>query len=447
MANPATGSALLLALGQEPWFGIPGGGILGYRSRLPVKIELKGSESPSGTVNPSGFLQPGVPGPKGGTFEWPFALTAGGMLEYFEHLLGSVTKTVLETGVYQYAFTPTVSGVDTSFYCLYSTPPVEHWWFYGIKFGSLEGTIGDNQEIPLSLKGFVTHGTTLGAAVADAANTGAYNRGPFIRGVLADPDAGDVHILITRVAGGVRFKCEQTDGAPTFSGADVDVVLDPETGLGAWQNLQGADGFDLGIWDENKDPLELVLPGSPDDHALLAVGDQFTFPVTWSDPAIPYLLGNQKLTSAHWTLGLRGIGASDWIFKRFNSGKFGIERSVTPNRGSGSRYAFGVIREGELKPTIEADRQFVDLFIAGRAQRNAGFEGLLKFEGRQLGSGQHRESIQMEFPNLRIESADRTPSNANAVQEKIKLVGKTDDYGGAPVFVTVITARNWTPST
>src|SRR5215207_2301512 len=98
--NPATGSSLLLALGLEREYGVPGGGVLGYRARLPVKASLAGIEAASGAVNQSGFVERGIPGSKGGAIEWSLPLRAGEMLEYFEHIFGSVEKETLEEDVY-----------------------------------------------------------------------------------------------------------------------------------------------------------------------------------------------------------------------------------------------------------------------------------------------------------------------------------------------------------
>src|SRR4051812_9423747 len=99
MANPATGSALLLALGLEAEYGVPGSGLIGYRTRLPVKTGLAGTESPSGSVNQSGVLERGIPGTKGGGFEWPLPLKAGELLEFLEHVFGQAEKATLEAGV------------------------------------------------------------------------------------------------------------------------------------------------------------------------------------------------------------------------------------------------------------------------------------------------------------------------------------------------------------
>jgi hypothetical protein len=446
MSPTATGSALLLALGLEPEYGIPGSNLTAYRARLPVKAGLTGQEVPSGAVNPSGVLERGIPGTKGGALELALPLRAGELLEFFEHLFGAAEKTALEPGVFRYTFSPAVPGVDTSFHALYSTPPVERWQLYGIKLGALALDIGDNTEIPVSLKGLIGHGTRLGAAVPGAANTGTYALGPVLRGPLADRAAGDVHVRVTRVAGGLQFKTEQTLGAPTFPGTAVDVVLDPETGRATWQNLQGADGLDLGIWAENKDPLDIVWPGTAADHAELAPGDTFTFPVSWTDPDVPFLTGHQRFTSAHWVMKLRNAGAAAWATKPVNTGKVSIERAITADRGNNSRYAFAMVRDGLFIPRLELSRKLVDSFFSDKQERHDRLEAQLLFEGRQLGTGEFRESLTFTYASLRIDKAERTPASAKAIEENVELTGETDESGAPPLLLDVITPRDWTPS-
>jgi hypothetical protein len=64
----------------------------------------------------------------------------------------------------------------------------------------------------------------MGAPVPNVANTGIYALGPYLRGALRNPSAGPVHLQVTQVAGGLQFKTEQTNDAPTFAGAAVDVA-------------------------------------------------------------------------------------------------------------------------------------------------------------------------------------------------------------------------------
>ena len=86
----ATGSAVLWAVGRERCFGIPGGdGLTAYKAVLPLDSDLLDAETEGAAVNQSGFLERGVPGPKGGKSTWSTSLTTGTILDFLEHLLGA----------------------------------------------------------------------------------------------------------------------------------------------------------------------------------------------------------------------------------------------------------------------------------------------------------------------------------------------------------------------
>ena len=443
----ASGSAVLWAVGRERSFGIPGGGLTAYKAILPIDSDLLDAESESAAVNQSGFLERCVPGPKGGKSTWSTSLTTGSILEFLEHLLGQATKTPLAAGIFKYVFQPSRAGADTSFYALLSKNPVLRSWLYAIKFSKLSLAIGDNTEIPVKLEGLIGHGTRMGAPVPAAANAGAYQLGPHLRGTLRNPAAGPVHVQVARVAGGFQFKTEQTNDDPTFPGAVVDVALDA-AGEAIWQNLQGADGLDLGFWEENRDPLEIVWPGSAADHAALAVGDVFTFlpPGKWSDPVIPPLTGHQRFTSAHWTVALRTVGVATWNPMSCRKGTLELSWPISEERGNGSRYPYALLRDGLFSPSLKIERALVDPFFADRTESAARLEVQLAFTGRQL-TAAFRESIQFTFASARIDAAKRNAKDARTIPEEITLVGETTDTLTPPLTVEVITTRDWSPST
>ena len=443
----ATGSAVLWAVGRERSFGVPGGSLTTYKAVLPLDSDLLDAESEGAAVNQSGYLERGVPGPKGGKSTWSLSLTTGTILDFLEHLLGHVTKSVLTPGIYQYLFHPSRNGVDTSFFALLSKSPVLRTWLYGLKFGKLSLAIGDNTEIPVKLEGLIAHGTRMGPPIAAPANTGAYTLGPYLRGALRTPAAGPVHVQVTQVAGGLQFQVEQTTGAPTFPGPPMGVVLDPN-GEALWQNLQGADGLDLGFWDENRDPLEIIWPGAAADHATLAVGDLYTFHPSghWTDPELPILSGFQRFTSAHWTVALRTAGvATPWTTMRCRKGTLDLTWPLSEERGNGSRYPYALLRDGLFAPSLKIERALVDPFFADQAEAAARLEAQLAFTGRQL-DATHRESITFTFASARIDAAKRVAKDARAIAEEITLIGETDDAITLPLTVEVITTRDWSPS-
>ncbi len=446
----ATANAVVFGLGLEPQYGMPGSTLIGYDPVLPVGAFLTGATSPAIGVNRSGYPRKGVPGPKGGPLDFGHRLTVAHLLELLEHIVGHADRTILEPGVFRYVFEPPgpSAHVNSSLWGLVGREPVDRGWFYGARAGKLEMQIGDNTAIPARLTGFVGHGTRLGPVEPQAGNTGTYTRGPHLRGVLADPDAGDVWIEVTRdvAGGGVQFKAEQTSGAPTFAGPAVDVVLD-NNGRGSWQNLQGADGRDLGLWAENKDPLELVFPGDATERADLAVGDQFCFRVAWDPPALSTITALHSFTSAHWTLGVRKAGSAD-AYRQIpvNSGTIGYEHAVEEDRGCSSRYAYEVIRTGDPTPTMAFARSFADRFCMDLLERHEAIDIEAAFHGAQIGTGAYRESLTIRLPSAGISKDEAPVSGDGRLQESVELGGETDDNGNPPATITAICTRDWTPS-
>ena len=442
----ATGAAVLWAVGRERSFGIPGEPLTAYRAILPLDSDLLDAETEAAAVNQSGFLERGVPGPKGGKATFSISLTTGAILDFLEHLLGHVTKTEIATGIYRYLFHPSRQGVDTSFYALLSRSPVLRTWLYGIKLSKLHLAIGDNAEIPAKLEGLISHGTRMSAPIASPTNAGTYTAGPYLRGTLRNPTAGPVWLQVARLEGGLQFKTEQTFDAPTFPGPPVNIALnsalDPTGAL--WQNLQGADNQDLGFWAENRDPLEVIWPG---DHTTLAVGDTFRFdlPGHWSDPTIPTLTGHQRFTSAHWTLALRPVGTPTWTHLHARKGELTLSWPITEERGNGSRYPYALLRDGLFTPTLKIERALIDLFFANHAEANTRLEAVLTLTGRQLDSNT-RESITITFTSARIETARRSIKDPRTIGEEITLTGETDDAGSPPVTIEILTTRNWQPT-
>ncbi len=438
----ATGAAVLWAVGRERSFGVPGGELTAYRAILPLDSDLLDTETEGAAVNQSGFLERGIPGPKGGKATFSISLTTGAILDFLEHLLGHGTKTEIAAGIYRYLFHPSRQGVDTSFYALLSRSPVLRTWLYGIKLGKLTLAIGDNTEIPAKLEGLISHGTQMGSPIPAATNAGTYTAGPHLRGTLRTPSAGPVWLQVTRLEGGLQFKTEQTPEAPTFPGPAVDVFLDLTGPI--WQNLQGADGQDLGLWAENRDPLEVIWPG---DHTTLAVGDVFHFspPGTWTDPTIPTLTGHQRFTSAHWTLALRPIGTATWKHLHARKGELSLSWPITEERGNGSRYPYALLRDGLFTPTLKIERALIDPFFADQSESNTRLEATLALTGRQL-DPTTRESIAITFASARIETARRSIKDPRTIAEEITLTGETNEANDPPVTIEILTARNWQPT-
>ncbi|MEM1203269.1 MAG: hypothetical protein AAGN66_08575 [Acidobacteriota bacterium] len=449
MGAPATGRRVVLGLGYEARYGVPGTETQGYDPNLPVNGALQGNEVPRGTVNRSGFAVRGVPGPKGGGFEWGFPLAAELVLPYLYHLVGQVVIDQPEPGVYRYVFAATASPAETSFHGLMGLPPVTVMQMQGVRFGELSFQLGDNVPIPVRLKGSVGHGGRVGRADAQPGNTGAYSLGPQIRGVLADPEAGDVWIEVSRdvAGGGLRFRCEQTPGAPTFAGPETDVLLDLD-GLADWQNLQGADGTDLGLWEENKDPLELCWVGDSAALADLDVGDRFRFaaPGTWGAPALPILGGVRLYTSAHCEVRVRAASSPDpWRTVARKDATFTLSAPLEPQRDRPTKYVATMPRTGEWTDTLQVTRAYTDEFFYSSMENRRRLEVATDFLGRQLGTGAFRESILWRRASCVVEAAGAAVSGETILDETVQLRAETDDAANPPTEITVITDLDWSP--
>lgn len=453
MGRAASGNAsvLALAIGRLGNFGEPKSGLIKYPTLLPIDADLIGEETPSGQVNPSGFLRRAIPGKKSGTHKFPLALTVKHLLEFFEHVFGAVTKANPAGSIYTYTFTPAApaSHKDTHLWGFLDLSPVERMLFYGIKYGLIELEIGDNEEIVVNLEGMVQHGTLLSPPNVDAGNTGTYALGPYIRGLVADPTAGSIWIYIVDDAPVLQFKVIQSttepDGAAWAAATTVfDVVLD-ENGRGAWQNLQSSeDGLDLGVWAENKDPLEIIFPGTATDHQDTAAADvwEFKMPGAWSTPSATDLGAARRFTSAHWLSEFSIDSGSTWLKRAVNDGKIGFGWDIEFDGSNLSRYPNDILRPGEFEPTLELERAFVDTLLRNQANRHTPIQGRMSFLGKQL-SNAYREGIVITYPALAVTKSTR-PVKKGKVVESLLLTGETNDAGDAPCTVVVTTDRNWT---
>ena len=453
----ATGNTVLLGLAPELEFGVPDdGATLEYlKPILPLNVGLNRTVSPGGEVNQSGFAEKGVPGPIAGVFDIGARMSSATLLMYLEHIFRSCVKSEPETDVFKYVFSPDVDGVDTSFAGVFALPPIDQHWIHGVKLNQISMQIGNNTAIPVRLSGYVSHGTRVGAAVADAGNTGTYPYAPVIRG-LVDPAIAatkSIFVKITKVAGGdYEFKVSVADSdgtpAPAYGGTAMDIAKDPTSGRGIWQNLTGDADEDLGVWAENRDPLEIIWPGAADDFALLALNDAWEFPLTWALPTATYV-GGQRYTSAHQINYVRPITdpASSWSEFRTLTSTIKIPWPLTVDQGSGSRYVYGLDRDGLFAPTLQLTRKHTDRDFVGLMEHHDQPELETHFLGQQLEGGPNRESIVFKWGQVSVATLARPAQNDRAITETITLRGETNDAGDAPLTVEVISDRDWTPAT
>lgn len=443
----ATGNSFLLGLGRELEFGVPDetASLEWVKAMLPANLDFSRPESPGGEVNPSGYHEPGVPGPVTGPVDFGARFSAANLLLFAEHIFKKVTKSTLATGIYQYVVEPDNEAEGTSLFAVKAVPPVELLRYYGMRLSGMTMQIGNNTAIPVRFPGFVSHGCRLSPATEDTV-TGTYAYAPTLRGLLKNPAAGDVYLRVTQVSPVVIVKFEQTTGTPTFAGSStVTVLYDPSTGRAFYQNAISDAGLDLGIWDENYDPLEYILPGTATDHADLAVGDTWKFEVDWDEPAVAYVVG-KRYTSAHQKNRFREVGGSTW--DEFNSltSQFSFLWPLSVDQGSGSKYYFGLDRDQILNTTAQLTRKLIDLDFSRWKEEHKRFEAQFGWYGRQL-SAAYRESVVIDVPSASLGNRTAPVANPNAVVETLPLTFETNATLDPPLTMTIITDRDFTVAT
>lgn len=455
-ANPAAvGNTLFFALGlgRTDRFATPAGSLTGYQTALPSDAKMDSPEEASAQINASGFVVKGVPAGKDGVLAFKHPFTARHSLEVLFHLMGKCTKSTLDTGIYQYVFVslPPATHYAGELWGVVAMPPAEARLWAGGMLSELKLAISDNKEILMDCKGRLGRATAVSPATAKVGNTGTYTLGPWVFGLPADPTAGKLWFYVVDDSPVLQFKCLQSVTEPaggdwTAATRVFDVATDPVDLKAVLQAVQSsATGLDYGVHAENKDPLLVIWPGAQAQHADLAPGDIFSCDIEgdWDAPSAALIEDADRFTSAHWISRFREVGASDWLPTNVRDGEFTLGYAIEEDRGNGSRYPFGMLRVGPFKPMLAVTRAFINRWFANRQERHLRIESEHVFEGRQL-SEDYREQVKFEFPALAIQKDDRPPAKVGTIEEKLTLLGETNDDGDDPLTVTVVTDRNWT---
>ncbi|MEL7061089.1 MAG: hypothetical protein AAGN46_13795 [Acidobacteriota bacterium] len=448
MTTPAaTGRTTAFQLGFERRPGVPGSGLQAYQVALPAGTVVARPLVSPGTVDPRGFSRLGRPGAVDITTDFAVDFVAHLQLPFLYHLLGGgLTKTVLEAGVWQYAFEAQSfeSRTATSFYTIDGTPSVKLRQVYDVELHEGVWAIGENVVVLPRFKGVGGHATLMGPPVADVGNTGTH-QGPALRGVPRDPET-PIHLQITRdvAGGGVRFQLEQAT-VPAWAGPETDVLLDP-AGEPDWQIAQGADGLDLGRTAGDWDPVDVHLL-DPAQLALLEIGDVFTWaPYGWSTPAAPAALATaaHAFSSAHERIEIRTAGSADpWERVLRDDSTYTLSAPIAGSRAG--KYIDRMYRTGEVMAKVAVSRKKADRRLQIVQERAGLLDVRASFAGRQLGTGAHRESVVWHQPSSQVEGYQDTASSPDIVVEQAELVARAPDDGSAPLTVTVVTDVDWTP--
>lgn len=448
MSLAATGRRTVWALGPEARPGEPWGQLQSYDPALPAAAAFTAARDASGTVNRSGYAQRAVPGAIEGAVEFGLPLAPPLLLPFLHHLAGSVLKTVLEPGVFDYVFEPQPAAAftETTFEGLSGHPPVTLERVYDVRFSGLALEIGEGPILP-RLTGQAGHRSPFGLAEPDPGNLGTHP-GPAVRGIPRD-DALDLWVEIRRdlAGGGVQFTTEQTNDPPTFPGPSVDLWLGPD-GEPAWQNLQNESGVDVGFWGQNAnyDPVEILWPGGAARLGELAVGDRWRIPAPgrWAAPAMPEAAagGVRLLTPAMARLGVRLAGSSG-PYRVIDRDSVTLTFTDTLSSTRRGRYP-ALYRAGTTAFTASAQRPLTDRTFLRAAEAHGVLDVRHELLGQQLGSGAHREAFAVTTPRAEVE-VSVAAGDEGLVPESLTLPATAGENGEAPWTVRVVTDVDWTP--
>lgn len=449
MTTPASGSSALIGLSREPFPGIrdTAADVHYLRPVLPANARFGFGKNPAAEVNQSGFIEQGTPGAVTGPIDFGCRFSVDTLFHLLTHFFRNITKSTLESGVYQYVCELDRTLAERTWSMLYGLPPVDQLWQHNILFGQMVAQIGANTEISARLTGQALHFSRLGSAVADAGNTGTWAYAPVCRGPLASEAAGNLFLEVTALSP-LRFKLKQATGTtpPTMSGSTVITQLYGPDGNAIYVNGLADTGAEIGIWGENKDPLMVCVPGTATDHADIDVGDVYYFPAPgeWSLPASPTFLGGQRLTSAHQKNQYSLDAGSNWVEFNTLTSTLTVADPLAADNGSGSRYGFGLDRSGlQFNPTVvvaqkERDRVFRNLYEAGTLVMLRNY-----FEGQLLAGGPYRESLKLDWNAAQVTALAAPVTAAAAVVQTTTFQGVTDDAGTAPLTVTLISGEDY----
>lgn len=449
MTTPATGSAALIGFTREPFPGIrdTAATVHYVRPALPANSRFGFAKNPAAEVNQSGFVEQGTPGAITGPIDFGCRFSVQTLFFLLTHFFRDITKSTLESGVFQYVCELDRTLAERTLSLLYGIPPVDQLWQHNMLIGQLVANIGANTEVVARVTGQALHFTRLGSAVADAGNTGTWAYAPVCRGPLASEAAGNVFLEVTDLAP-LKFKLKQATGTtpPTMSGSTKITQLYGPDGNAIYVNGLADTGAEIGIFDENKDPFMVCVPGTAVQHADIDVGDVFYFPAPgeWDLPASPTYLAGQRFLSAHQLNQYSTDNGSNWVDFNTQTSVLTVADPIAADNGSGSRYGFGLDRSGlQFNPTIqvaqkERSRAFRTLYELNEVVKLRTY-----FQGQLLAGGPYRESLLLDWNAAQITALAAPVSGPASVIETTTFQGVTDDSGNAPLTVTLISDQDY----
>ncbi len=451
MTGNATGSSADFGAGVELRPGQPQQNRLRQYSMLPsVDVQSKDETTEPTKLSSGTGKAEGVPGKLSGTFDVGLRTAPGTLVPWLAFFAGgAIDKTEPETGVYRYAFDAVLSSDLVSaptFSAVLGRNPVDTVRRDGIAPTELTAASGNNTEIATRVKGFSTHGCKFGFAQAAGTNTGSYPYQPILRGIAAS-DAQPIHLRVTSKAP-LRVHLEQAD-APTWAGFELDLSASyGENGYAVWEVARGADRAHLGlVVGNNWNPMEVVLPGTLAEHALLEVGDTWTFarPGAWRvrDLALPSGdAGTHEKTSAAFDLVVWEYGqAQKFRVQGADNIDLNLTSGAEPDTGTGSRAAFGILREDSIGYSIGINRKLASKFFLDGSERQKRYGTELTLRGPDIGTTHtYQDSVRIVSPYNRIKDYTAPVASVATIVEGFALEAR-DSPDGSPVISVEITTE------
>jgi len=433
MASPSTGakSFLMMALEQQ----IANSQVGGPYTVLPATNWglLQYPVMPGSIYSPEfGWVVPteltgnagapaALPGRANRNIELPMSLRTTALIPIMATCMGNPTKAQDgANSAWSYTYTAKDATTDAvSMWGLFhkggSTYPL---MFSRARFGELAFE-SNGQEMTLTAKGAACLDTEHGMGVVGGSNSGTYTAHlPVIMGDRSDANrlTDTLYVKVSAAPTTGTFKLKVKYGAGSYSTVETTVYYDTSSkNQTAWAELfndTGAVGFDEC---ENRSQVLIFFPG---DVTGLALDDEFSFPALCQIPGTAAQGGDTTVARtqisgcrfgpAHVKLYQGASSATTAV--DFESGAFTLARDITPafTHGPGARNPYDMDVTGYVNFGLEIDRRFDSRTYERLIRTNDRYVMQVLLEAQVIGGGSTwRESIQMDFPQVRV---DKTAS-------------------------------------
>ena len=469
MASPSTGakSFLVMALEQQiansqvggPYTVLPAAnwGLLQYPI-MPGTIFAREDEwvTPEELTGNAG-APAALPGRIMRPLDLPMSLRTSGLIPIMATCLGNPTKAQDgANSAWSYTYTAKDgTGDAVSMWGLFhkggATTPLA---FARARFNELAFETS-GQEMTLNAKGMACLDTEHGIGVVGGSNTGTYTAHlPVIMGDRMDANrvTDTLYVKVSAAPSTGTFKLKVKLGGGSYSTVESTVYYDTSSkNQTAWAELftdSGALGADEC---EHRGQVLIFFPG---DVTGLALNDEFSFPAVCQIPGTAAQGGDTTVARtqisgcrfgpAHITLK-KGTSSADTAVD-FESGAFTLSREITPafTHGAGARNPYDMDVTGYVNFGLEIDRRFDSRTYERLMRTNDRYVMQVLLEAQVIGGGSTwRETVQMDFPQVRVDKSASPLSGPGITKEKVSFVVEQDAAGSAPVTVVIKSGTNF----